>query len=243
MTEPAPEPTPTQAALTVTPALDDLLPATHKVTDRRITADDERIRSTIQYAKGYAKACKSLGLELPEEVRARLKQHTAQRRGRVHKRVRRTVVAATAVGTGLVGISAAQAYFSATGSGSGSGSVGTVSALSVAATGTPSTKLVPDGSLKDLVLEVTNPNSNPVTITGISQPGSPAVGATGGIGTCTSTGVTVPTQTGLSIPITAVNGASQTIHISNGAKMDATSDSGCQNATFSIPVNLTVQQP
>jgi hypothetical protein len=216
--------------------------ATHPTTDDDgIAADDDRIRATIEYAKGYAKACKSLGIEIPDDMRDRLKIHTAQRRGRVHKRVRRTAAASIAVGAGFVGINAAAAYFTSSGQGIGSATAGTQQAVTVAATGTPTTKLIPNNGTADLALVVTNPNSYPVTITGVSQ-GVGAIGATGGIGTCTTTGVTIPTQTGLAVSVTAVNGASQTVHIANGAKMDTTSDSGCQNAKFTIPVSLTVKQ-
>ena len=133
---------------------------------------------------------------------------------------------------------AAYGYFSSTGSGTGSTTAGTVQSVHVvAASGTVSSELIPGGS-GDLLVAINNPNSYSVTITGISQNGS--VTAVGGIGTCTTTGVSVPTQTGLSI--TVVSGPDVVVTVPNGASMSASSDSGCQGASFQVPVTVTVQR-
>jgi hypothetical protein len=253
--ESAPEATPTPAAPAVGPPVE-LAPATHQVTDDgRIEADDERIRSTIQYAKGYAKACEALGIEIPDEMRARLKSHTAKRRGRVHKRVRRTVAVATAVGGGFVGINAAAAYMTSHGSGTGSGTghTGTLQAVTIAATGTITSQLFPGGTA-DLHLHITNPNSDPVKVTAVTQNGpvtndKTGAGCTNDAGTWPSitlgnSGVSVSaSQPPAPITITAVNGASQSVDLAAGASMTAASNNGCQGATFTIPVSVTVQQP
>jgi hypothetical protein len=137
-----------------------------------------------------------------------------------------------------LGAGAAYAYFTGTGSSNGSATVGTPQAVTViAASGTVSSKLIP-GANADLLVELNNPNNYSVTITGISQNGS--VSASGGIGTCTNTGVTIPTQTGLSI--TVASGSNVQVHVPNGAAMDIATDSGCQGATFQIPVTVTVQR-
>jgi D-arabinose 1-dehydrogenase-like Zn-dependent alcohol dehydrogenase len=62
----------------------------------------------------------------------------------------------------------------------------------------------------------------------------------GGHAGCTTTGVTFTNQTGFSSTI----GASGTtlVHLPNAASMDATSSSGCQGATFSIPVSITAHK-
>ncbi len=95
-----------------------------------------------------------------------------------------------------------------------------------------------------------NPNSYAVTITGISQNGPVAV--VGGTG-CTSdsgsepslilgnSGVSVPTQSGLvgySLPALSTSN----VDITNGASMTMSSNSGCQGASFQIPVTITVHE-
>jgi predicted ribosomally synthesized peptide with SipW-like signal peptide len=150
--------------------------------------------------------------------------------------VRFIIGASVAVALGL-GTGTAYAYWSSTHSGSGSATTGNVQAVTlVAAAGTVSSKLIP-GTTADLSLELNNPNSYTVTITGIAQNGSVTV--VGGTG-CTATGVTVPTKTGLSVTVASGNNA--VAHIPNGASMDATSDSGCQGSSFHVPVTLTVQR-
>ena len=137
-----------------------------------------------------------------------------------------------------LGAGAAYAFFTSSGSGSGAASVGTAQSVTViAASGTVSSKLIP-GISADLLVELDNPNSYSVTITGIAQNGS--VTPVGGSGTCTTTGVSVPTQTGLSI--TVASGTNILVHIPNGASMSTASDSGCQGAAFQIPVTITVQK-
>ena len=214
-------------------------PTTHQVTaDLQIVADDERIRATIQYAKGYAKACKSLGIEIPTEIRGRIDEFTARRRNRVQRRVRRGVVAATAVGTGFVGINAAAAYYTAAGTGAGGGTTTTMQ--SVAASGATVTgTLLPDNSLHNVTLTVTNPNDYPVTLTGVSGDG--AITSNAGAACNSATGVTFTDQTGLSQSIPG-NSVATPITLNNAAKMDTSSDSSCQGATFTIPVTITVKK-
>lgn len=145
--------------------------------------------------------------------------------------------AALALAIGL-GSGTAFAFFTSSGSGSGAGNAGTPLAVTVvAASGTPSSRLVPGGSA-DLLVEFNNPNSHAVTITDIRQNGS-TVTPVGGIGVCTTTGVSVPTQTGLHI--TVASGTNVLVHVPNGAQMSVSSDSGCQGATFQVAVNVTVQ--
>lgn len=137
-----------------------------------------------------------------------------------------------------MGGGAAYAYFTTGGHGSGVAAVGTAQTVHVmTAAGTPSSSLQP-GRSADLTLTLNNPNSYTVTISSISQNGSVTVVHPSG--TCNTTGVSIPTQTGLSV---AVNpGSSVTVHISNGASMTASSDSGCQGAAFQVPVLITVQE-
>jgi hypothetical protein len=94
------------------------------------------------------------------------------------------------------------------------------------------------GTSADLTLTLDNPNSYSVTIVSITQNGS--VTAVGGSGTCSNTGVSVPAQSALNIPV--ASGAGVVVHIPNSVSMSATSDSGCQGASFHIPVTITVEK-
>jgi hypothetical protein len=139
-----------------------------------------------------------------------------------------------------LGSGAAYAFFTSHGSGSGAVSTGTPLAVTVqaVASGTVSSFLIPGGNA-DLLVQISNPNGYSVIITGISQNLSGSVTGSGGIGTCTTTGVTVPTQTGLSI---TVGSGTNVLHVANGASMSTVSDSGCQGATIHIPVIVTVHR-
>jgi hypothetical protein len=151
---------------------------------------------------------------------------------------RRSLAALLIAVLGVIGMPGiAWAWFSSTGTGTASGTVGSAQQVTVvAASGSPSTQLVPGGT-GDLVMTLDNPNSYTVNITGITQNGPVVV--SGGSG-CTNSGVTVPTQSGLSIPV--ASGTGVTIHIPNGAAMANSSDSGCQGAQFQVPVTVTGQQ-
>lgn len=133
------------------------------------------------------------------------------------------------------------AYWRTSGSGSGAASVGTAQSVTIqaVATGSPSTKLTP-GNAADLLVQLSNANSYTVTLVGISQSGSGSVTVVGGTGcTAANASVSVPTVTGLTIP---VGSGVQVVHIPGGASMDATSNTGCQGASFQIPVTVTVQR-
>ncbi len=135
---------------------------------------------------------------------------------------------------------AAYAYFSNLGSGSGVASIGTTKSVTViAATGTANSKLFP-GTSADLTLTLNNPNSYPVTIVSIAQNPSGSITVNGGVGSCTTTGVTVSTQSGLAISVASGNNV--VVHIPDGASMSTSSSSGCQGASFEIPVTITVQR-
>lgn len=156
---------------------------------------------------------------------------------------RRALIVALGAAVALLlamGGGAAYAYFSSHGSGSGVATAGTgpQSVTIVAATGTPTSSLQPGGSA-DLTLTLNNPNSFAVKITGISQNGTLTVAGDSGC-TASNSGVTVPTQTGLSVTIPA--GSGQVAHIANGAAMSSSSNSGCQGAQFQVPVTVTVQE-
>jgi hypothetical protein len=64
-----------------------------------------------------------------------------------------------------------------------------------------------------------------------------AVTASGGDGTCTTTGVTLTSPQTVSISVPA-NGDSAETTLTNVAHMSNASETGCQNATFTVPVTL-----
>jgi hypothetical protein len=142
----------------------------------------------------------------------------------------------------VVGLSAGAAYahWTSTGTGSGSGSTGTLQPVTAAAFvggDTPSSNLFP-GASADVILRVNNPNAYAVTLVSVS--GNGTIMPDGGHAGCTTTGVTFTNQSGLSSTI----GASGTtlVELPNAAAMAITSSNGCQGATFSIPVSITVQK-
>jgi hypothetical protein len=97
------------------------------------------------------------------------------------------------------------------------------------------TGLLYPGSSGDVKITVNNPNSYPVTMTSVTANGSPT--ASGGTGTCNTTGVTLTSgSSGTTIP---ANG-SATLTLSGAASMSSASDTGCQNATFTIPVTVAI---
>jgi hypothetical protein len=142
------------------------------------------------------------------------------------------------VGALGLGGGTALAVWHTTGSGSGGAAVGNNSPVTLEATsGTPSSKLIPGGTA-DLLIQISNPNAFAVTLTGVSTNGA----VTSTVPACDSggNGVSVPTQTGLSITIPS--GSNQLVHVPAGIAMSSASVSACQGATFRAPVTITVRQ-
>jgi hypothetical protein len=134
---------------------------------------------------------------------------------------------------------AAFAYARTFGTGSASASTGSMAAVSIVAfTGgdAPTTSLLPGGS-SDVVLRVSNPNAYGVTLTAISLNGT--ITAVGGIGTCTTTGVST---TFPSSPSIAAATGSHLIDLTGAASMSLASQSGCQGAVFHIPISANFQK-
>ena len=150
---------------------------------------------------------------------------------------RRLITILAVVGILAVG-GAAWAYFTSHGSGSGHGSTGTMSTVTLNATaGTPSTPLYPGGS-GDVSLEVNNPNAYAVTLVSVTGSGTITPIADP---SCTTTGVTFTNQTGLSTTIPPSTSGYQ-IPLPGAVSMNSSSSNGCQGATFSIPVTITVEK-
>jgi hypothetical protein len=153
---------------------------------------------------------------------------------------RRTPVLAGVVVALVIGLGtgSAFAYFGKPAHDAGSARTGMARSITVVqSTGTASTTLYP-GATADLVVELENPNTFPVDIVGVT--GSGPATSSGGIGSCTTTGVTVPTQNGLSIAVAP--GVDVVVDIPDGVAMGPSSSSGCQGASFTVPVVLTVRQ-
>jgi hypothetical protein len=132
----------------------------------------------------------------------------------------------------------AYAAWTTNGSGSGYAKAGTANSLTtVDASGSVTTTLVPGGS-GDFAVTVSNPNAYPVAVSAVTLNGS--VSGSGGIGTCSTTGVTISQSAiNATLPFTVPAGGTHTDVVSAGASMNNTSDNGCQGATFTVPVTLT----
>jgi hypothetical protein len=146
---------------------------------------------------------------------------------------------ATLLVLGVVGLVYAQ--WTTNGSGSGYAKAGTAQNLStndVSANVTtdPANQLYP-GTDGDVLVQIHNPNPYPVTVTQIGT-GSGSVSATGGTGTCTTTGVSLNSPQTVSIAVPA-NGDSAETTVTDAAHMSGSTQTGCQGATFTIPVSLT----
>ncbi|TCK20922.1 hypothetical protein [Pseudonocardia endophytica] len=155
---------------------------------------------------------------------------------------RRAAFARVAFGAAVaasLGVGGGVASASWAGGGSGDGSA------TAASLDPPTTAAVPGsavttgelypGATGDAVVTVVNPNPVPMTVTSVAGSGQPT--ASGGTGTCDVTGVTLtPSDPGL--PVAA--GGSATLTLPGAAVMSTESETGCQNAVFTIPVTLTV---
>jgi hypothetical protein len=132
----------------------------------------------------------------------------------------------------------AYAYFASTGSGQASASTGSLQPVTVTALAgaTPASSLLPGGT-GDVVLRVNNPNSYAVTLTSVT--GNGTITADAGHPSCTTTGVSFTGQTALNTTIAA--SSTTLVHLPGAASMSTASSNGCQGATFSIPVSITVQ--
>jgi hypothetical protein len=153
---------------------------------------------------------------------------------------RRLVAVLAVVGVLAVG-GAAFAYFTSSGSGTGGATTGTMSTVTLSATaGSASTPLYPGGT-GDVSFEVNNPNAYAVTLVSVALKAGGSITHDAGHSTCTTTGVAFTNQSGLSTTIPA-NATNFQVHLFGTVSMGATSSNGCQGATFSIPVTITVEK-
>jgi hypothetical protein len=140
----------------------------------------------------------------------------------------------------LTSAGVAVAYVTTVGAGTGTASAGTMQTVTVSALAggdSPSSRLYPGGPAADVILRINNPNAFTVQVASVAANGT--ITADAGHPGCTTTGVTFTAPTNPNITVAA--GASL-VHLSGAAGMSSASVSGCQGATFSIPVTLTVQR-
>lgn len=141
------------------------------------------------------------------------------------------------------GAGAAYAYWTAVGAGSGAAVNGTMRMVAVealvAGDGTQNS-LVPGGTA-DVAVRAFNPNSFPVKVQAIR--GNGAATADANHPGCTTTGVTfMDPADPLAPAITIPANTSVLITLPAAAAMSLASSSGCQGATFSLPVTLEARK-
>jgi hypothetical protein len=152
-------------------------------------------------------------------------------------RLARTVLAAAVAVVFVAGLAgAAHGFWRTSGSGSATATSATLETVTVEATTAADTasRLQPGGTA-DVVLRVHNPNPYAVQVVSVALTG--AVTAEGGIGPCATTGVTF-TDPGSGATLAP---GTQVLVLAGAASMGSAADSGCQGATFHIPVTLTVR--
>jgi hypothetical protein len=156
-------------------------------------------------------------------------------------RLRRRVVLLAAV-TALIaslGGGAAYAYFKSTGSGNAGGNSGTLGPVTLTTAATPTKPLVPGGS-GDVTLTINNSNTFNVSLVSVALNGT--ITAVGNATCSASTGVTF-TPYGPPSPVITLTPGTNHVDLPAAASMSPTgSVSACQGATFSIPVEITVQK-
>lgn len=142
----------------------------------------------------------------------------------------------------------ALAYFTSGGSGTGTSRTGTLKPLVIhhATAGSTSTPLYP-GKSGDLAVKVSNPNSSPVTLRRVAQGGGVSVdrgaGCTNDPGwpeTMGTSGLSIPEP--IELTTTLDSGETLELHLPGAASMSPASATGCQGATFYIPITLEVSQ-
>ena len=154
-------------------------------------------------------------------------------------RIRRRTILGLALLLLLIGAaSVAIASWSTSTSGNGYSKASTASPLVLSdASASTSGDLYPGGS-GDLKLKVANPNSFPVRITAVALTTAGTI--TSNVAACNTggTGVTFTNQSGLSLDL-AANAAATVFTLSGAVHMSNSSDTTCQGAIFTVPVDVT----
>lgn len=156
------------------------------------------------------------------------------RRDRMSRRALVIALAALAAVLAAAGIAVAAWLFSGTGrSGVTAGTALAPTTTTVAGSAVTSGLLSP-GTTGTAVVTLTNPNPYRVRVTSIAPAGTAT--ASGGTGTCATTGVTFTAQ--FPSAVTLAKGANTTLALPGAVAMSTASESGCQGATFGVPVTV-----
>jgi hypothetical protein len=134
---------------------------------------------------------------------------------------------------GALGIGTAFGAWTVGGGGSGSATATSAQALTTSVA-TTTAQLYPGLVGANLYITANNPNPFPVTITSVNANGAATPDAAHAAG-CVTTGVTY-TTTATSKLVPAGGSLSFTVA---GVSMTNASDTGCQGATFTVPVTFT----
>jgi hypothetical protein len=141
------------------------------------------------------------------------------------------------------GAGGAYAYWAAVGAGSGTATNGimqTVAVVALVAGDGTQNSLVPGGTA-DVAVRAFNPNSFPVNVQAIR--GNGAATADASHPGCTTTGVTfIDPAAPLAPAVTIPANTSVLITLPGAAAMSLASSSGCQGATFNLPVTLEARK-
>ncbi len=148
------------------------------------------------------------------------------------------ILAVCGVATIAVNAGAAWAYWSITGSGTGVAQAGTSIELTLKARSDDRKPLYPGGT-SNLTVTVTNENDFPIEVTTVSPgAGKPTADEAHREGGCRNTGVVVSKdvhQVSWKVERNTIG----VFTLPDGILMSNQSDSACQGATFTIPVNAT----
>lgn len=134
----------------------------------------------------------------------------------------------------------AGAAITSSGSGSGTAATGSLQNVTIDAMAQdPSESLLP-GTTADATFAIDNPNASALTLISVVQNGS--ISVNGGSGcTLANSGVTFSDQTGLSISIPP-DVTDYNVDLLSAMSMSASSNNGCQNATFTVPITITAHE-
>ena len=158
---------------------------------------------------------------------------------RVNMRRARTAAVVTGVAVGLFAGNAAFAYWTRSGSGTGTGTAGLGKTILSTAVDPTTGLLYPSSTYKG-DLRATFTTTVAATLTSIKRDPSRLVsvnGVLGGNANCPGTVITLDDITGLSIPLAV--GTSAPMVFTGKVSMSLSAPTGCQGASFSIPVILT----
>jgi hypothetical protein len=139
----------------------------------------------------------------------------------------------------VVGTGVAVAYYrsNVATTGTGSAALAGTQAVTLNTTGAVSTGVYPGGPGADITITVANPYAQAIAVKTIAINGSIAV--SGASGTCTTTGLSIAAPAQLPASVNA--SSTLTLTLTSVVKMGLTADSGCQGATFTIPLQVTGQ--